>query len=833
MSSSEYSASSIKVLEGAAAVRKRPAMYIGSTGSLGLHHLVYEVVDNCVDEAMAGHCSRIQVRILDEGAVTVIDDGRGIPVDHHEGEQMSALEVIMTKLHAGGKFDNESYKVSGGLHGVGVSVVNALAEWLEVEVYRQGRIHRQTYSRGVPSSELQVIGSTDQTGTKVSFKPDAQVLETTDFQFEVIARRLRELAYLNAGLEISLVDSRVERKERFHFPRGIRSFVEDINENKEQIYKEIIYFRKGTGGVELEVAMQHNAGYSHDQIHSYANNIRTPHGGTHLSGFRSGLTRTLNRYARKVKLLKNESPPDGKDYQEGLAAVISVKLPNPQFEGQTKEKLGNTEVEGIVQALVNEMLGAFLEESPSVGKAIVNRAIQAARAREAARKARDLTRRKGLLNAGSLPGKLADCRSRDRDSTELFIVEGDSAGGSAKQGRDSLTQAILPIKGKILNVEKTRFDRMLKHEEIQAIITALGTGIGDEEFDISKLRYSRIIIMTDADVDGSHIRTLLLTFFFRQLHQLAESGNIFIAQPPLYRIKWKSKERYIQSDAELEKTLIQMGTSSGSVRVPGSEETLQGARLEGLITQIRELDRHRERFRKQGFCVRRWLQERWREEGRLPCFRVLRGEGELFFFSEEDYRSFLAGLARQLEREPRIAEEESLAEEKPDGEKPDGEKPDLFVYELHEVEEATRQLKGIEKLGFSLDRLYREVVEPDLSVLPTFDFSGAAEEDHDVLCILKIDSSEVGVPCLRALVDELVTLMKDKVAITRFKGLGEMNPEQLWETTMNPALRKLYQVTIDDQVAADRIFTIMMGSQVEPRRAFIEKHALEARALDI
>lgn len=524
----EYSASNIKVLEGIEAVRKRPGMYIGSTGAPGLHHLVYEAVDNCIDEAMAGFATSVLVEIHDNGAISVTDDGRGIPIDWHEDQKMSALEVIMTKLHAGGKFDNETYKVSGGLHGVGISVVNALSENLAVEVQREGKVWRQTFSRGLSTSELAAVGATDQTGTKVTFTADGEIFETTDFQHDILAKRLRELAYLNAGIEITFIDERIEgegQKIIYHFPEGLRAFIDQINRKRAVVYNEVVHFQREVNGVSIDVAMQHNDGYSSDQIFSFANTINTAHGGTHLSGFRSALTRTLNKFARDMKLLKNDSPPDGRDYQEGLAAVISVKLPNPQFEGQTKEKLGNTEIEGIVQTLVNDALGSYVEENPAIGKKIVQKALDAARAREAARKARDLTRRKGLLNSGSLPGKLADCRSRNRDETEIFIVEGDSAGGSAKGGRDSMTQAILPIKGKILNVEKTRVDKMLRHEEIRTIITALGTGIGADEFDIEKLRYSRIIIMTDADVDGSHIRTLLLTFFFRQMGELATLGH--------------------------------------------------------------------------------------------------------------------------------------------------------------------------------------------------------------------------------------------------------------------------------------------------------------------
>ncbi len=855
----EYSADSIKVLEGIEAVRMRPAMYIGSTGSTGLHHLIWEVVDNSVDEAMAGRCTRIHVRIMEDGSVMVLDNGRGIPVGFKEDQGMSALEVVMTKLHAGGKFENSAYKVSGGLHGVGISVVNALAEWLEVEVYRDKKIHRQTYARGARTSELEVIGTCDQLGTKVTFMPDSEVFETLDFQYEIVARRLRELAYLNAGLEIIFQDGRVDREEIFHFPEGIRSFVQHLNEDMEVAYKEPIYFRAQSGNVELEIAMQHNSGYSYDQIFTFANNINTPHGGTHLSGFRSALTRTLNKYAKDAGQLKNEETPDGRDYQEGLAAVVSVKLPNPQFEGQTKEKLGNTEIEGIVLSLVNERLGAYLEEHPPTAKIIVMKGIQAARAREAARKARDLTRRKGLLNSGSLPGKLADCRSTERDQTELFIVEGDSAGGSAKQGRDSMIQAILPIKGKILNVEKTRVDRMLKHEEIQTIITALGTGIGEEEFDIAKLRYGRLILMTDADVDGSHIRTLLLTFFFRQMGQLAKEGYIYIAQPPLYRIKWKSKERYIQDDSELESALIAMAAENAELEITASAKRLTGPKLSALIDNLIKLEELRRRLRKQKFRLRRWLHEQWREKKALPQFRVLRGTQELFFHSEEQYRRFIAAETARLARAPRIAHGETPPSQ-PAAPPPapiavtataaaaagasagtgtgssaggEAEKPDLIVQELHGAAEAARLLVGIEELGFAVSDLYMEDAPEKAPALPVFDFSDEGAPRAKGLCTLHMDGTEIPISHLGTLAEKLVAAVKAKIEITRFTGLGVMTPEQLWETTMNPKTRKLLKVTVEDQAAANNIFTKLMGEEVEPRREYIEKHALEVRYLDI
>ena len=815
----EYSASNIKVLEGIEAVRKRPGMYIGSTGAPGLHHLVYEAVDNCIDEAMAGFATSVLVEIHDNGAISVTDDGRGIPIDWHEDQKMSALEVIMTKLHAGGKFDNETYKVSGGLHGVGISVVNALSENLAVEVQREGKVWRQTFSRGLSTSELAAVGATDQTGTKVTFTADGEIFETTDFQHDILAKRLRELAYLNAGIEITFIDERIEgegQKIIYHFPEGLRAFIDQINRKRAVVYNEVVHFQREVNGVSIDVAMQHNDGYSSDQIFSFANTINTAHGGTHLSGFRSALTRTLNKFARDMKLLKNDSPPDGRDYQEGLAAVISVKLPNPQFEGQTKEKLGNTEIEGIVQTLVNDALGSYVEENPAIGKKIVQKALDAARAREAARKARDLTRRKGLLNSGSLPGKLADCRSRNRDETEIFIVEGDSAGGSAKGGRDSMTQAILPIKGKILNVEKTRVDKMLRHEEIRTIITALGTGIGADEFDIEKLRYSRIIIMTDADVDGSHIRTLLLTFFFRQMGELATLGHIYIAQPPLYRVKWKNKEQYIQSEANLEEALIDLAVGPGRIETLGKpKEALKGTSMRRLIEVVRELVAMRHRYRRQGFHLREWLNVHWGSEGAVPHF-VVRREGAVSFMSDEaSYREHLA----EMGREPTIASSSSVG-------------ADLNVIELREAEKTTDLVREIEALGFDADQIFSEEKVAEVMGIPEFDFSKEGVVEQPLFSFV-VESSTQGGDTLEETVEILVKTMKSKVAITRFKGLGEMNPDQLWETTMDPEKRRLFQVTIDDVAAADEIFKTMMGSEVEPRREYIEKYALEARALDI
>jgi len=790
----QYSADKIKVLEGLEAVRKRPAMYIGSTGPAGLHHLVYEVVDNSIDEALAGFCDQVNVTIHIDGSITVIDNGRGIPVDRHESGK-SAAEVVMTVLHAGGKFDNDSYKVSGGLHGVGISVVNALSETLDLEIWRNGQVYSQSYERGKPSKELEVTGTTKRRGTKVTFKPDTEVFETTVFSFDTLAQRLRELAFLNGGILITLDDERDTKSHKFHYEGGIVSFVTHLNKSKAAVNEKPIYMRGERDGIDTELALQWNDGYA-ETIYSFANNINTHEGGTHLSGFRSALTRTVNSYATKNNLAKDlKESVSGEDIREGLTAVISVKIPHPQFEGQTKTKLGNTEVKGIVEAVLNEKLGAFLEENPSIARRIVGKAIDAARAREAARKARDLVRRKGALDGSSLPGKLADCQERDPALCELYIVEGESAGGSAKQGRDRKFQAILPLKGKILNVEKARFDKMLGSDEIKTMIAALGCGIGQEDFDIAKLRYHRIIIMTDADVDGSHIRTLLLTFFYRQLPLVIENGYVYIAQPPLFRVKRGKAETYIKDERDLESYLIKRSIEGRTVRIPASGAEIAGPDLEKMLQRMISHQKLVQTLERRGY------------PGEIVEALVAAGADREYFADREK----LDALAVSLSRPTRTVS-------------------------VQRDEEHTR---------FSLHIDDRSSGYPRQHIFG-FDFASAAEYRAllanrrdmpaiagDLVVTASDESAEVKLKSIDELIEYFITAGKKGVAINRYKGLGEMNPEQLWETTMNPEVRTLLQVRAEDHTEADLMFTTLMGDQVEPRRKFIEDNALDVKNLDV
>jgi DNA gyrase subunit B len=787
----QYGAESIKVLEGLSAVRKRPAMYIGSTGVQGLHHLVYEVVDNSIDEALAGYCDDITVTIHIDGSVTVEDNGRGIPVEMHAGQQKSAAEVVMTVLHAGGKFDGDSYKVSGGLHGVGVSVVNALSARLELEIRRAGKIYRQTYHRGDPEAPLREEGETIKRGTFITFWPDPDIFETVEFSFETLSQRLREMAFLNAGVTIHILDERSEKSHNFHYEGGIASFVEYINRAKTVIHPKPIFFRGERDGVEIEVAIQYNDGYD-EKIFSFANNINTHEGGTHLIGFKAALTRTMNSYAANSNLMKNvKATISGDDLREGMAAVISIKLPNPQFEGQTKTKLGNSEIKGYVETMMNEKLATYLEENPQVARKVLEKGIEAARAREAARKARDLTRRKGALDGLSLPGKLADCQERDPARSEIYLVEGDSAGGSAKQGRDRRFQAILPLKGKILNVEKARFDKMLTSNEIRTLITAMGTSIGKDDFDVAKLRYHRIIIMTDADVDGSHIRTLLLTFFFRQMPEIIERGHLYIAQPPLFKLKRGKKEIYLKDEEALLEYLLDEGVEGATLVMDQGARTLRGKQIIPLLRQIIDYNNHFEKMIHKG--VNREV---------LNVF--VKGKVQNGFADMVDIQP----LADRLKAvEPRA---------------------DFQV--LHEP---TRILFTLGNIRARIDQGVLEALSSHEYKLLLQSYRPIEDICHGEPALVTCDGKESEIVNRQELLNFFQERARKGQYIQRYKGLGEMNPEQLWETTMNPEKQSLLQVKVEDAVEADRIFTILMGDQVEPRREFIEENALNVSNLDI
>lgn len=832
-----YDATKIKVLGGIEAVRTRPAMYIGDISSRGLHHLIYEVVDNSIDEALAGWAKNVSVKINSESSITVIDDGRGIPVDLHKEQKKSALEVVMTMLHAGGKFDQKSYKVSGGLHGVGVSVVNALSEWLEVEVWRDGFEYFQKYERGIAKTKVEKRGKTHKRGTKVVFKPDSKIFPEIKFSYDIVASRLRELAFLNKGLTISLSDERTDKSESFKYEGGIKAFVEHLNQNKKKVHTDIIYFEGEQDNIRTEIAMQYNDAYS-ETIYSFANNINTIEGGTHLSGFRTALTRTFNNYAKNHELYKeNDSQPSGDDYREGLTVIISVKLPNPQFEGQTKTKLGNSEVEGIVQAIINNGLSTYLEEHPSTAKAIVNKVILAARAREAARKARDLTRRKGALSSGDLPGKLADCSSRDATTTELYIVEGDSAGGSAKQGRDRSFQAILPIKGKILNVEKARVEKMLAHEEIRTIITAVGTGIGQDEFDISKIRYGKVIIMSDADVDGSHIRTLLMTFFFRHMVQIIEKGYLYIAQPPLFKVKRKKKEEYILSEKEMFSVLVELGLD-GTVlaRLDNkgkATEKWEGNRLKKLTEMISAIEEQSKTIQHKGVSFESYIANRDEKTSRLPMYWAKLNGQELFFHTDKQFNKYVEQQRKVIGKEIVLMDRSAEDLEAERKEIEPGEIALEYV-EFHQTKELESLFKDVEKAGFEIGEYFScaDITETK----PKFHLvSETTPQAETEVAKAKSEGKQEAIPifCIRDILKGVKKMGQKGIDIQRYKGLGEMNPKQLWDTTMNPATRSLLKVKLEDTLKADRIFSILMGEEVEPRRDFIEKHALEVKYLDI
>ncbi|HEV2199150.1 MAG TPA: DNA topoisomerase (ATP-hydrolyzing) subunit B [Bryobacteraceae bacterium] len=794
-----YDSTSIKVLEGLEAVRLRPAMYIGSTGESGLHHLVYEVVDNSVDEALAGYATEVNVFIHEDDSVTVIDNGRGIPVDIHLEEGISAAEVVMTKLHAGGKFDSNSYKVSGGLHGVGVSCVNALSEWLELEIWRDGGTWQQEYRRGVPQAPLTRTGNVRRkTGTKVKFKADSSIMDVTKYNFDTLATRLRELAFLNKGLKITLADEREDppRNQQFQFNGGIAEFIKHLNRGKNVLHDKPIYFEGQrevpNGTLTMEVALQYNDSYS-ESVFSFANNINTVDGGSHLSGFRSALTRTINFAGQQGGLFKDvKENLTGDDVREGLTAVISVKLPQPQFEGQTKGKL-NSDIQGYVVQLINEKLGEFFDKNPLVMKKIVSKAIDAARAREAARKARDLTRRKGALDSGGLPGKLADCQERDPERCELFLVEGESAGGTAKGGRDRRYQAILPLRGKILNVEKARYDKMLGHEEIRCMITAIGTGIGKDEFDIARLRYSKIIIMTDADVDGSHIRTLLLTFFFRHMQDLIKRGNIYIAQPPLYRIKRGKSERYIKDDKEFTREILRRATENLKVEL-GNTAVLESTELRNYLMQLDELQ-----------LAWRRMERRMRDP---RVVEVLADPGLAI-----DTR---ANFSNQANLQPVY---EALKEQKIEAALKHEEEHSAWLVTYQDPTNAERAIN----LDLATTAEYRRLrtLARQIAKYNLPPFTAVRENSRETLAGWR----------------ELLTHVKAEgtreVSVTRYKGLGEMNAEQLWETTMNAETRTLLKVSLEDIVQSDLIFTTLMGDDVESRRKFIEENALDVRNLDV
>jgi len=806
----EYGAASITVLEGLEAVRKRPGMYIGDTFFRGLHHLVYEVVDNSVDEALAGFATKVDVYIHVDNSITVIDDGRGIPVGPHPAVPgMDTLDVVMTKLHAGGKFENSAYKVSGGLHGVGVSCVNALSDWLKVEVQRGGKVYQQTYARGVPQGQVLEVGVTDKRGTKVSFHPDPTIFEVKEYDFDTLSARLRELAFLNAGLHIGITDERSGKSHEFKFEGGIVSFVEYINKAKSPLHDKPISFKGEKDNVQVEIAMQWNDGYD-EKIFTFANNINTPEGGTHLSGFKAALTRSINGYAERGGLWKDiKEQPTGEDAREGLSAVISVKIPNPQFEGQTKQKLGNSEVKGLVEQIVNEQLNSWLEENPQNAKKIVGKIGDAARARIAARKARETVRRKGVLDGASLPGKLADCRSKDPRESELFIVEGDSAGGSAKQGRDPQFQAILPLRGKILNVEKARVEKMLTSEAIVTLITALGTGVragaNVEDYKPEDVRYHRIILMTDADVDGSHIRTLLLTFFFRQMPELIEKGFIYIAQPPLYKVTRGKKDVYCK-DEEAKNELLLSIAGERTKLIRADKSVLEGKELQALLQKVITYEARLEKMA---------LRKDSRVVDALVQATTL---GPEMLKDPEAAEEQLDGMLEYLEaRHPELVE---WLEKNPTQRKDDPEhsaKKYILRTEIHGSPRET-----VIDTAFLSSPEFRDLIELKKS------FAAFGKAPYTILIDEAQSTAETYQDVLKLALEDA----QKGLTIQRYKGLGEMNPEQLQETTMDPAVRTLMQVKVSDAVEAEGLFSLLMGEEVEPRRDFIEKNALHAN-LDV
>jgi len=857
MVADKYDGTSIKILEGLKAVRKRPAMYIGDTSSSGLHHLVYEVVDNSIDEAMAGFCTKVEVTIHIDNSVSVVDNGRGIPVDYHKDKKMSAAQVVLTTLHAGGKFDSDSYKISGGLHGVGISVVNALSAELKVEIKREGKIFYQSYAKGEPLTPLKEVGKAQKTGTKIWFKPDDSIFEETVFSFDLLSKRLRELAFLNKGIKIVIFDERDDKKHEFHYSGGIVSFILHLNEKKTPLHKKPIYIEKIKDDIQLELAMQYNDSYK-ENVFSFANNINTYEGGTHLSGFKSALTRTVNNYVQNKGLLKStDLNLSGDDIREGLTAVLSVKIPDPQFEGQTKTKLGNSNVKGMVEQVVNEKLFEFLEENPSLAKAITMKSINAAKARDAARKARELVRRKGALEISALPGKLADCSEKDPAFSEIYLVEGDSAGGSAKQGRDRKNQAILPLKGKILNVEKARYDKMLGSNEIRTLVTAMGTGIGQDDFNADKARYHKIIIMTDADVDGSHIRTLLLTFFFRQMYEIIKRGYLYIAQPPLYKLKKGNYEEYLKNEDTLREKLIQFGAKNVKVKINGNGKSNGGKDLEKIIKKLIEFKSYEEKLEKYEIpkeLIEGMLKEKidktvfedlvnlvvlsnsifknivqkdvsQSENADFPIFIELPkglSKEELVTLNKQGFliKRISEGLYALSDQPKKISINKTLSITKWTIQlDEDNDKYEIIIEGIKN----NKKFKAKINLALMISVIYKNI-KKTYKFIESLDKPPFELIENGTTSIIK--SKE-------ALIETIINGGKKGLVVQRYKGLGEMNPDQLWETTMDPEKRILLQVKTDDAVAADEMFTVLMGDQVEPRREFIQQHSNQVRNLDV
>lgn len=820
-SGSEYTGDDIQHLKGVDGIRKRPAMYIGGTDSAGLHHLVYEVVDNSIDEAVNGYASEVTVRINVDESISVSDNGRGIPISEVKGDGRCALEVVLTEIHAGGKFDRDSgYKTgTGGLHGVGITAVNAVSSWLTAEISRDGHVYVMDFEKGVRTSELRERSRTDKTGTKLSFQPDPSIFPETSFSFDVLTRRLQELAFLTPGIRIRLIDDRADREETFHYEEGLVEFVRYLNRTQTPILSDVIRLSGQSDGVEVDVALQHNDGYT-ENVRAFANNIFNVDGGTHTSGFRSALTRSLNTYAKKNNLFKDTTPA-GEDFREGLTAVISVRVPDPQFESQTKVKLTNPEVEGIVQSVMGEGLLKYMEENPSNAKKLVAKAINAAEAREAARKSREMVRRKGAITTGGLPEKLRDCRSRDLESTELYLVEGDSAGGSADTGRDSNIQAILPLRGKILNVEKAQLVKVLDNNEISNLFRAIGVSPG-AEMDISKRRYGKIIVMTDADVDGSHIRTLLLTFIFRHMRALVEGGHVYIAQPPLYRVIQKGRKtpRYVQTHETMMQELTELGLDEARLVVNSDNTVFDNENLNRVADVLHEMEESIETMERRGIEIKMLFAKGGAEDTRLPRYRVLWGDSERWFFERDQADAFVKELedanAEEVAKE-RAESEDSKSEADPE-DQPAEIEPISTLVDLHEIKTLNAQIIQLKDYGFTFK-----------------DFIPAGVVNAEQIYPLKIERDDAVVPLtsLRELLPEVRKLGEKGLTLTRFKGLGEMNSEELWDTSMDPEKRVLLQVRMEDAAAADEIFRVLMGDQVEPRREFIEKHALDVKELDI